>query len=319
VKEAAEWVELLKSMAFPMSGKDYNIAARGVTSAAIGTLDHINVFMNTYSDYQGDKDKAIFNPIRSKTDYATLERLRTMAQEFCINAKGQQSILHTSKVRKDRKEHTQHKGHTGHNFEHDTVGCNAVGHLFGLKNKEFLDSVRSRLLPHQLFLREHREDIVAKRLTSCCCKFFYSFGITSNRLDITMAHQHKKQRYLMLGLGLCNLFFGVYVILFGFCHGPEVTLDWMYRLSLQLVLSALAVRPMAILALSAILPTLVVFSGQALWFKHLENMASSEMSAEDNCVVAKEIEMVYARSGETKELVEEDSDEGREVYCTIRL
>jgi hypothetical protein len=50
-------------------------------------------------------------------------------------------------------------------------------------------------------------------------------------------------------------------------------------------------------------------------------MASSEMSAEDNCVVAKEIEMVYmyARSGETKELVEEDSDEGREVYCTIRL
>ena len=312
-KEAAEWVELLKSMAFPMSGKDYNTAARGVTSAAIGTLDHINVFMNTYSDYQGDKDKGIFNPIRSKTDYATLERLRTMAQEFCINAKGQQSILHTS------KEHTQHKGHTGHNVEHDTVGCNAVGHLFGLKNKEFLDSVRSRLLPHQLFLREHREDIVAKRLTSCCCKFFYSFGITSNRLDITMAHQHKKQRYLMLGLGLCNLFFGVYVILFGFCHGPEVTLDWMYRLSLQLVLSALAVRPMAILALSAILPTLVVFSGQALWFKHLEKMASSEMSAEDNCVVAKEIEMVYARSGETKELVEEDSDEGREVYCTIRL
>jgi hypothetical protein len=93
----------------------------------------------------------------------------------------------------------------------------------------------------------------------------------------------------------------------------------MYRLSLQLVLSALAVRPVTILALSAILPTLVVFSGQALWFKHLEKMASSEMSADDNCVVAKEIEMVYARSGETKELVEEDSDEGREVYCTIRL
>ena len=321
VKETAEWVELLKSMAFPMRGKHYNAAARGVTSAAIGTLDHINVFMNTYSDYQGDKDKGIFNPIRSKTDYATLERLRTMAQEFCINAKVQQSILHTStsKVRKDRKEHKQHKGLTSHNFEHDTVGCNAVGHLFGLKNKEFLHSVRSRLLPHQLFLREHREDIVAKRLTSCCCKYFYSFGITSNRLDITMAHQHKKQRYLMLGLGLCNLFFGVYVILFGFCHGPEVTLDWMYRLSLQLVLSALAVRPVAILALSAILPTLVVFSGQALWFKHLEKMASSEMSADDNCVVAKEIEMVYARSGETKELVEEDSDEGREVYCTIRL
>ena len=315
-KEAAEWVELLKSMAFPMSGKDYNTAARGVTSAAIGTLDHINVFISTYSDYQGDKDKGIFNPIRNKTDYATLERLRTMVQEFCINAKVQQSILHTSKGRKGRKGRKQHKGH---NFEHDTVGCNAVGHLFGLKNKEFLDSVRSRLLPHQLFLREHSEDIVAKRLTSCCCKFFYSFGITSNRLDITMAHQHQKQRYLMLGLGLCNLFFGVYVILFGFCHGPEVTLDWMYRLSLQLVLSALAVRPMSILALSAILPTLVVASGQALHFKHLEKMASSEMSEDDDCVVAKEVEMVYARSGETKELVEEDSDEGREVYCTIRL
>ena len=316
VKEAAEWVELLKSMAFPMSGKDYNTAARGVTSAAIGTLDHINVFISTYSDYQGDKDKGIFNPIRNKTDHATLERLRTMVQEFCINAKVQQSILHTSKGRKGRKGRKQHKGH---NFEHDTVGCNAVGHLFGLKNKEFLDSVRSRLLPHQLFLREHSEDIVAKRLTSCCCKFFYSFGITSNRLDITMAHQHQKQRYLMLGLGLCNLFFGVYVILFGFCHGPEVTLDWMYRLSLQLVLSALAVRPMSILALSAILPTLVVASGQALHFKHLEKMASSEMSEDDDCVVAKEVEMVYARSGETKELVEEDSDEGREVYCTIRL
>ena len=44
----------------------------------------------------------------------------------------------------------------------------------------------------------------------------------------------------------------------------------MYRLSLQLILSAFIVRPLVILSTSAILPTLVLSAGQQLLFQHLE-------------------------------------------------
>ena len=201
-----------------------------------------------------------------------------MAKEFVKHAKMQEHIVNIEQ-------------HQENDLKLDEfyIGGNE-DHLFSLKNVQFNDLLRSRLLPHQEFLREYRENILVQHLNSRCCKFFFFFGITSNRLDITMAHRTSKQQRTMICLSVFNMMCGLYIILFGFCHGPEVTLDWMFRLLLQLIVSALLVRPMAILALSAILPTLVIVSGQKVYFSKLNEkkvvQKDIEMMSMDNQLVA---------------------------------
>ena len=279
--DAKEWIRLIRSLPFPKAGSKYAAATRGVTNAAIGRLDHLNAFIRTYKNHHDDRNNNIFNPIRSDADELALLRLRDMAKEFVLHSKMQESIL--LKTDPTDKDHGfkmyNHPAHINQHVVEEETKENATTekqvndtHLFSLTNNEFTASVRSRLLPHQEFLREHRENIVAKHLhmKSCCCSLLFFLGISSNRLDISLAHKHKRQRHVLIALGIFNCFCGFYIMLFGFCHGPEVTMDWMYRLSLQLILSAFIVRPLVILSTSAILPTLVLSAGQQLLFQHLE-------------------------------------------------
>lgn len=140
--------------------------------------------------------------------------------------------------------------------------------LFRLKEKKmFVKKLRQEMLPRSQLLQEAEEDEAGKHLKGqklCCCIPMHSVfqcAVVGDRHDINDRLRRRKKWFIYTMMSLYAVACAFYVVLFGFCHGQEVTLAWMESLFLQLILSAVLVRPMSIFVQSAILPTISIETG----------------------------------------------------------
>ena len=141
-------------------------------------------------------------------------------------------------------------------------------HLFRLKEeKSFEKKLREEVLPRLQLLQEAEEDEAGKYLagqTLCCCIPMYSVfrcAVIGDRYDINDRLRRRKKWCIYLMMSVYAAACALYVVLFGFCHGQEVTLAWMHSLFLQLAFSAMLVRPTSIFIMSSILPTVTIETG----------------------------------------------------------
>lgn len=114
--------------------------------------------------------------------------------------------------------------------------------------------------------REKKEDEARDHLPCCCFTKVFDFLIVGNRAELTDPHRGGKKWLIYI---LMSLYIGIstfYIILWGFCHGQATTLDWLWGLLQQTLLSAFFVRPMQIYVFSGLLPGMILQLG--LCFKY---------------------------------------------------
>ena len=135
--------------------------------------------------------------------------------------------------------------------------------MFTQDEPSFQRAIRRRMVPKEELAREDEEDRAGSLIESCFCKLLFAQLVVADRLEITADPDTKKAWCLQVGMVLLSVGCGIYVILFGFCHGQDVTFGWMESLALQITLSALLFRPATILLMSAILPAATIEAGWA--------------------------------------------------------
>ncbi len=135
-------------------------------------------------------------------------------------------------------------------------------HLFRLQGQHFTAALRQRLLPTAALSQEQAEDAAGAHLTGCL-RWVYQCSVVSERHQIKERMQRRKKWCIQGLMSSYSVLCAVYVCLFGFCHGQDATLAWLESLLVQMALSAVVLRPLSILMLSGVLPTVSIEMGLA--------------------------------------------------------
>ena len=189
----------------------------------------------------------------SKVDNVASARLQTYSKALLNHANEQLNIV----VPLD-SEHDKHVvrrlRESGKVFRHDDTW--------------FEREIRSLMLVEVDLLVEEEEDDGGRRLQSCICRFCFQFSVEEERHDLGVQSDVCVRTAIKWGsyifLSIWSFACAFYVILFGFCHGQRATLAWMEILLSQILLSAFLCRPLTIMMLKAVLPTMCIETGLAL-------------------------------------------------------
>ena len=134
-------------------------------------------------------------------------------------------------------------------------------------DSEFENQIRSLMFVRKDVVLEQEEDEGGKRLGGLC-KFLFTFSVTSERHDLALetgeVMRSTTKVVVFATMSLWSVLCAVYVVLFGFCHGQETTLEWMQLVLSQILMSALLMRPLCIMALKAVLPMACIETGLSL-------------------------------------------------------
>ena len=167
-------------------------------------------------------------------------------------------------------------------------------------DSQFENQIRSLMFVHKDIVLEQEEDESGKRLKGLC-QFLFKFSVTKNRHDLALKTSENWRRttkmIVFVTMSLWSVLCAVYVVLFGFCHGQEATLEWMQLVLSQILVSALLMRPLSIMALKAVLPMACIETGLSLPPLGLVRVGDLGQKMEEEVVV----EMVPM---ETKRVVE---------------
>jgi hypothetical protein len=138
------------------------------------------------------------------------------------------------------------------------------GHsLFALPDQMFTRKVRRKLLLPDQWLKEEEEDLAGKHLKKdCCCRMLFGALVLSDRAPVEdEGWSMGKKVGLYVSMVVLCLICALYVLLFGLCHGQESTLVWFQSLLLSIAVSAVVFRPVTILLVTGLFPTLVIEAG----------------------------------------------------------
>jgi len=134
-------------------------------------------------------------------------------------------------------------------------------------DSQFENQIRSLMFVHKDLVLEQEEDESGKRLKGLC-QFLFKFSVTKGRHDLALKTGEVMRRttkmVVFVTMSLWSVLCAVYVVLFGFCHGQEATLEWMQLVLSQILVSALLMRPLSIMALKAVLPMVCIETGLSL-------------------------------------------------------
>ena len=285
---AQELLKLLRSVIARLPLEP--VALKAAKSAAEGRSRHIFKFGQKY-DVPPEQGKTGNHNLRNEEDRVTLRKLQELCEGLEQHAVHQQRIVTTLIERDAAHRSRETASHTGgDNSEgndeddndylrpassHGTAASNldvlraasrdfgGEEKLFRLKASRFMRKIRSRLLSAREQTQEAEEDAAYRHLKSCCCRMLFRSTVHSTRHQIEERMRRQKKWAVYLFMAMYAILCAVYVTLFGFCHGQSVTLAWMQSLLLQLVMSAVLVRPASILVMSAIAPTIAIETGLA--------------------------------------------------------
>jgi hypothetical protein len=165
--------------------------------------------------------------------------------------------------------------------------------------------VRSVVLDKETIAQEDMENLAYLNLQrfrcfGCCCSMLFETFVMADRHHLEtdglhlrencccamVCQEHVKRGLIYFWMLLYVFFCAGYTVLFGFCHGQETTLAWLQSIAIQLVVSALLVRPLSIFMMSGFLPSFVIQIGL------------SNSNAVDDVAVATQVEVELASRGE---------------------
>ena len=127
--------------------------------------------------------------------------------------------------------------------------------LFRYEAESFAEQIRNELLPASQLAREQEEDEAREHVPGCLCKKSFDMFVSGNRADLTDAHRGGRVWLIYAMMSLYMVIVTFYIILFGFCHGQATTIDWLWGLLQQDLLSCFFVRPMQIAVFNGIFMT----------------------------------------------------------------
>ena len=135
--------------------------------------------------------------------------------------------------------------------------------LFRYEEESFLEEIRQELMPIYLIEKENEEDEAREHLPGglIAKKMFDYFVVSGNRAELTDAHRGGRKWAIYFFMSMYMGISTFYIILFGFCHGQATTLDWLWGLLSQTLLSAFVVRPMQIFVFRGVLPSVIISVG----------------------------------------------------------
>ena len=177
-----------------------------------------------------------------------LEKLRGESREYYTHSMIQKrTIFGKGQQEKKQQQVTRERGHS----------------LFALPDQLFTSKVRRKLLLPDQWLKEEEEDLAGKHLKKdCCCRILFGALVLSDRAPVEdEGWSMGKKICLYVSMVVLCLICALYVTLFGFCHGQESTLVWFQSLLLSIVVSAVVFRPVTILLVTGLFPTLVIEAG----------------------------------------------------------
>ena len=131
------------------------------------------------------------------------------------------------------------------------------------RSKNIAEEIRNQLVPEYQIACEQEEDEARKHIGGCLCQKMFDAYVANDRSELTDAHRSSKK---WLIYGLMSTYMGMmtfYIILFGFCHGQPTTLDWLWGLLSQTLLSCFFVRPVQVFVLNGVLPAIFIEVGLA--------------------------------------------------------
>ncbi len=233
-------------------------ALQGAKAATTGRLRHINRRLR-----RGHK-------FGSAADAATLKRLEALSQELAAHASAQ---LKGVTPRESDNDDTERR---------KAAEAAAAGSIFRHDDIEFSKALRALMLIDENLTIEEEEDEGGKRLRSCCCRACFQYTVVKERHPISVSGSGLRRgvKWLLFGfMSLWSVACAFYVVLFGFCHGQEATLEWMGVLCSQLIVSALVFRPLTIMAIKAALPAMVIETGLS--------SAGSDLGSDTNRIAEK--------------------------------
>ena len=148
--------------------------------------------------------------------------------------------------------------------------------LFRYEAESFAEQIRNELLPAYQLAREQEEDEAREHVPGCLCKKSFDMFVSGNRAELTDAHRGGRVWLIYTMMSLYMVIVTFYIILFGFCHGQATTIDWLWGLLQQDLLSCFFVRPMQIAVFNGILPGVIIEIG--LLCKYRKRMRVLETS-----------------------------------------
>jgi hypothetical protein len=234
----------------------HKTAAKAARAASRARRAHLQRFRRKY-EHQSAQDRRLNpSPLRSHEQWVDFDALERLSVGLAEHGARQHDVV----LQLER--HSNHENTTA--AAATTSGDRNTGPpLFTQDEPSFQRAIRRRMVPKEELAREDEEDRAGSLIESCFCKLLFAQLVVADRLEITADPDTKKAWCLQVGMVLLSVGCGIYVILFGFCHGQDVTFGWMESLALQITLSALLFRPATILLMSAILPAATIEAGWA--------------------------------------------------------
>jgi hypothetical protein len=187
-------------------------------------------------------------PLMAKESTMALEKLRGESREYYKHSMIQKrTIFGNGQQEKKQPQETRERGHS----------------LFALPDQMFTRKVRRKLLLPDQWLKEEEEDLAGKHLKKdCCCRMLFGALVLSDRAPVEdEGWSMGKKVGLYVSMVVLCLICALYVLLFGLCHGQESTLVWFQSLLLSIAVSAVVFRPVTILLVTGLFPTLVIEAG----------------------------------------------------------